>query len=387
MRIAFVTDTYEDSISGGVITGVRFVEALRRRHHAVTVVSTGVPAPGKVLIPGFQVPVRAMRENRFTFGWPSRDTLERVFAAVDIVHINFPFPLGFGALRIARQMGVPTVAAFHVQPENLLRSVGIRSPRLASCLYRFWVRSFFQRADGVVGPSRFAVERLRQYGLTARAWVVSNGAPPCPVRPQSDARFWQPPHPVLCVGRLAAEKRQDVIIDAVARCRHRDRIRLVMAGAGPLERQLHARARQRGLDVEIGWVSDQRLAELRAEAHLFVHASEVELEGMAVLEAMAAGLPVLIADAPDSAAPGLASGPEFLFRPGDASDLAQHLDMLFDAPALLAAAARRSLRRATQYTFDHSVQRLEHVYETLLARAVVSPASLAVSGASARGAA
>ncbi len=75
MRIAFVTDTYEDGISGGTVTAVRFVEALRRRHE-VTVLATGAPAPGKVALRGFQLPLRAMRENRITFGIPARQQLE-----------------------------------------------------------------------------------------------------------------------------------------------------------------------------------------------------------------------------------------------------------------------------------------------------------------------
>ena len=59
MRIAFVTDTYEEGISGGAVTGVRFVEALRRRHD-VLVVATGGPAPGKVQLPGFHAGSKAV---------------------------------------------------------------------------------------------------------------------------------------------------------------------------------------------------------------------------------------------------------------------------------------------------------------------------------------
>ncbi len=367
MRMAFVTDTYENGISGGVVTGIRFVEALRRRHDVI-VVSSGQPAPGKVLIPGFQLPLRAMRQNHITFGWPSRKTLERVLAEVDLVHINFPFPLGFRAVRIARRMGVPVAAAFHVQPENVLRNVRIYSRRLEAWLYRVWVRGFFGLADVVVCPSVFAAERLQRHGLTAPVRVVSNGAPPVRGPAPTLADFARP-HVILCVGRLAAEKRQDVIIDAVARCRHRNDIRLIIAGKGPLDAAMRARAKRQGLDVEFGYLSTERLAQLRSEAHLFVHASEVELEGMAILEAMASGLPVLVADAPDSAAPGLVSGPEFLFRPGDPADLARHIDRLFDTPALLLEAARRNRERAAQQSFQRSVHQLELVYETVLANA------------------
>lgn len=366
MRIAFVTDTFDDGISGGVITAVRFVEALRRRHEVI-VVAPGRPAPGKVLVPGCHLPLRAMRENRITFAWPVRSTLEHVFARADVVHVHFPFSLGFGAVRIARRMKVPVVAAFHVQPENVVRNINVRSPRLVAWLYRFWVKQFFQLADGVVCPSAFALERLQQYGLTVPGWVVPNGVLPCRVATPDPARFAQAPHLVLCVGRLAAEKRQDLIIDAVARCRQRDRIRLAIAGAGPLEQRLRARARQRGLDVELGYLSDQRLTELRSTAHLFVHASEVELEGMAVVEAMAAGLPVLIADAPDSAARRFAVGPEFLFAPGDVADLADRIDTLLARPTLLAEAARQNVQRASEHAFPLCVQRLERAYDAVAA--------------------
>jgi 1,2-diacylglycerol 3-alpha-glucosyltransferase len=367
VRIAFVTDTYEDGISGGVVTATRFVEALRQRH-VVTVLATGAPAPDKVVLPGFQLPLHSMRENRFTFGWPSRAILEGVFAEVDVVHLNFPFLLGLRAARIVRRMGVPMVAALHVQPENLLLNVGVHSRWLTHWLYRRWVRNFFELADAVVCPSAFAVERLKLYGLSVPAWVVSNGVPAG--RPRAVARPAPPaggPYVLLCVGRLAREKRQDVVIEAVARCRHHAQIRLVIAGAGPLERGLRALATRRRLAVEFGYVSDERLNRLLAEADLFVHASEVELEGMAVLEAMAAGLPVLVANAPDSAARRFASGPDFLFRPGDPDDLAAHLDRLLDSPDVLAAGRRRSLEQAVQHDFRRSVRSLEHIYAAVIA--------------------
>ncbi len=371
MRIAFVTDTYEDGISGGAVTAVRFVEALRRRHE-VTVIATGAPAPGKVRLPGFQAPIRAMRENRITFGWPSRDLMAPVFAGVDLVHVQFPFYLGFAAAKLAVRMGVPLVSAFHVQPENLLYNIHLRSPSVAAWMHRWWIRNVFEPADAVVVPSRFAGERLQQYGLTTPTWVISNGAH-VPPRPRA-ARFGSdrrtPPYLLLCVGRLAPEKRQDVIIDAVARCRHRDQVRLVVAGAGHLETSLRQRAARLGLPVEFGYVSEERLLQFYDEATLFVHAGEVELEGMAVVDAMAAGLPVLVADAPDSAARAFASGPDFHFRPGDVDDLAAHIDHLLDNPTALAMGARRSLERAGQHDFQRSARSLEHLYEMVLAKAV-----------------
>lgn len=367
MRIAFVTDTYEDGIAGGMVTAVRFVEALRRRHE-VTVIATGAPAPGKVTVPSLMLPLRSHRENRAAFGIPSERKLESILRGHDLVHVQFPFYLGIAAVRVARRLGLPLVTAFHVQPENILYNINLRSPRLSAWLHRWWVRAVFQPSDAVVVPSPFAAERLREYGLTAPAVVISNGARPTRQRPVARPARPTPPYLLLSVGRLAPEKRQDVILEAVARCRHRDEIRLVMAGAGHLERRLRAHAGRLGLAVEFGYVSEERLTELYEQATLFLHASEVELEGMAALDAMAAGLPLLIANSPHSATRAMAAGPEFLFTPGDPDDLAAHIDRLLDTPAMLAAGARRSLERAAQHDFSRSARRLEQVYENVLAQ-------------------
>lgn len=363
MHIAFVTDNYDEGIAGGVVTGVRFVEALRRRNE-VTVVALGPSASGKVGLPRFDVPLRIMRDNGFSFAWPSRGSLERIFAEVDVVHVQFPFLLGLAAMRIAPRLHVPTVAAFHVQPENLLMNVHLRAAWLSRWLYRRWLHNFFQRADAVVCPSQFAVDRLRQFGLTVPAYVVPNGVPPNrpPGTLRTGIRPVDRPYLLLCTGRLAYEKRQDVIIDAVARCRHRAQIRLVIAGAGPLEAALRARARRHGLAVEFGYVSTARLVQLLGEADLFVHASEVELEGMSVVEAQAAGLPVLVADAPESAARYLAPGTDFLFRDGDPADLALHIDHLLETPGALAIGSRHGLAQRAHYDFSRSVRVLEDVY-------------------------
>jgi 1,2-diacylglycerol 3-alpha-glucosyltransferase len=370
MRIAFVTDTY-DGISGGTVSGRRFVEALRANHD-VTVVATDPPAPGKVQVPRLPIPSRAMRDNRFTFGWPKQSVLEEAFSGVDLVHVQFPFYLGSGATKLAIEKGIPLVAAFHVQPQNLLYDIKMRSERAADWLYRSWIRNVFEPADAVIVPTPFASQRLQYHGLTTPTWPISNGVR---LRPQHCSERSGPPYLLLAVGRLAAEKRQDVIIDAVARSRHRDQIQLVIAGAGPLERRLSTRARRRGLSVEIGYVSDDRLVRLYDEATLLIHASEVELEGMAVLDAMGACLPALIADAPESASAALAADSDFLFRPGNASDLADHLDYLLDDPDVRAAGARRGVELADQHDFQGSVSTLEHLYESVLTKGRTGPTS------------
>ncbi len=376
LRIAFVADTFDSPIAGGVRSARRFVEALRARHD-VTVVAAGSSGEGILELPAFYPPVAGtlMREMGFVFAVPRRRKLEALFRSVDVVHVQFPFWLGLRAAAFANAVGTPLVSGFHVQPENLLRNVGLRSPRLAGWIYRLFVRQLYDRSDAVVCPSRFALEELRSHGLTAPAEGISNGFPPG----LGPAELPRPERHrgkllVLAVGRLAREKRLDVTIEGVRRSRNARRIQLVVTGRGPLERAVRRRAATLPVPAEVGYVSDEELRRLLATADLLVHASEVELESIAVLEALACGTPALVARAPKSAARQFAVSDEFLFAPGDPDDLARRLDALAEAPERLAAARERALALAERHRFEDSLRRLEALYLRVAGRRSVRSA-------------
>lgn len=364
LHIAFVADTFDATIAGGVRSAHRFVDGLRARHD-VTVVAAGASGDGILELPAFYPPLVGglMRQMGFVFAVPRRRALEALFRKVDVVHVQFPFWLGLAAAALANELGTPLVSAFHVQPENLLRNVGLRSRLLAAWTYRLFLRRLYDRSDAVVCPSAFALEELRAHGLTAPAEVISNGVPaglePGPAeRPERHRGKLL----VLAVGRLAREKRLDVTIEGIRRSRHAARIQLVVTGRGPREREVRRRAAALPLPAEVGFVSDAELWRLLATADLLVHASEVELEGMAVLEALACGTPALVARAPRSAARRLAVSEDFLFDPGDPGDLARRLDALLDDPARLRAGRARALALADRHRLDDSVRRLEALY-------------------------
>ena len=101
---------------------------------------------------------------------------------------------------------------------------------------------------------------------------------------------------------------------------------------------------------------------LMRSADLLIHASEIELEGMAVLEALGTGLPALVADARYSAAARLALGDELRFPPGDPAALAQRIDHLVEHPERRAAAQAASLVAAEGLRLSASIERLEAIY-------------------------
>jgi glycosyltransferase involved in cell wall biosynthesis len=303
-----------------------------------------------------------MREMGFVFAVPRAKILEEVLRRVDVVHVQFPFWLGMRAAVLARRLGVPLVAGFHVQPENLYYNIGLHSSALNEWTYRLFLFRIYNLADAVICPSPFALDALRRRGLKAKAEVISNGVTLGPVLALERAERHRGRPLVLAVGRLAREKRLDVVIEGVRRSRHAEQIQLVVTGRGPEEARVRRLAATLPRPAEVGFVSDAELRRLLATADLLLHASEVELEGMAVLEAAGGGTPALIADAPASAASQFALSADFLFHEGDPADLARQLDHLLDEPDRLARARASARELAARFDFEESVRRTEALF-------------------------
>jgi len=370
LRIAMVIDAWDDAANGAVVSTRRFTELLRARGHQVTVLAAGEPAPGKVALRPFYIPLAhgVMRKMRLPFAWPERRLLRAELARHDLVHVQFPFYLGIRAVSLAREAGLPVVASFHVQAEHLLFNVGVRSEAWIERIYRFFLRTVYDRSDLVICPSRFAEEELRSRGLRAPTAVISNGVPPeyrpgARDAPDRSGRFI-----LLSVGRLAREKRHDLIIEAVRHSRYEASIELVILGDGPLHGELEARGRGLTHPPLIRFLPTAELIPYYGRADLCVHAAEVEVECMSVLEAMACGLPCLIARSPRSATPQFALSDAFLFEAGSREELTARLDHFLEHREELEASRAAHRRAALDYAIERSLEKLLAAYRRVLAR-------------------
>ncbi|ALG06973.1 glycosyltransferase [Kibdelosporangium phytohabitans] len=367
MRIVMLLDAWDDAPTGAVISTRRFTERLRDRGHTVTVVSTGTQGPDKIALPELRVPFAQpiITKMRTPLAWPDRRSLARALADADVVHVHTPFLLAMRGITMAKAAGVPTVATFHVRAEHVLRNIGVRGQATADLLSRFLLRTVYGRCDHVICPSGFGENELRRHGLRTPATVVSNGIPeeyrPQP-RPAND-RFV-----ILSVGRLAPEKRHDVLIEAVRRSRHEQRIQLVVLGDGPLRDRLREQARGLTNPVHFDCLPPGELISHYNAADLYVHTAEIEVECMSVLEAMACGLPCLIAESATDGTARLARSERFRFPAGAPHELAARIDYWIDHPEQVRAARADHAEAARRYPVDASVDRLLTVYQHLATR-------------------
>jgi len=364
LKIAYVIDTYDGIKTGGVYSAHRFIDALKKDHE-VTIVTTGEPKPGRVVLPGFYFPFvkNLMKKMGFIFAVPKTKAMTKLFKEVDLVHVQLPWWLGIKSVELANKLGKPVVTGFHMQPENILRNIKVNSEYLSRKIYQIFINKFFNKSNGVICPSNFAENELKRFNLTKKSAVISNGLKDDfkPMDYEKDDKY-KGKFVILAVGRLAREKRLHVLMDAIANSRYKDKIQMVATGNGPLKEKLIALGSNLPNPAEFLFVSNEELIKLYNTADLFVHTSEVELEGMAVLEAIGCGLPAIISINKTSASGQFALSEIFSFNDDDHIELAHKIDYLIENPDVLKDAKPKYIEMSSKYSIKDSIKQTEDFY-------------------------
>jgi len=175
---------------------------------------------------------------------------------------------------------------------------------------------------------------------------------------------------MLFVGRLHPEKSVDTLIKALPLILAQEPdTRLWIVGSGHLQTELEQLAQKLKVADEViffGKISDEDLILIYNACDLFVLPSLAELEGMVVLEAMACGKPILIANAPDSASVCFVNQNGLLFKPKNPQDLAKQALKILTDDRLRREMGEASIRDSRRYDINQSARNLEKLYYEIL---------------------
>ncbi len=368
LKIAQIIDVYENASNGAAISTQRFTKLLRENGNKVLVLSTGNPEKDKVVLKAFYPPIaylkKVMQRMKFVFALPDKKLFRKLFSQVDIIHNQFPLLLGIVAVGIARRMGKPIISTFHVQGEQLMYNGGLTHPFWTRLAYKVFMRYIYNKSDLVICPSEFAEKELKKYGVKSKTVVISNGVTD-DYRPMDLPKRYPDKFTILTVGRNATEKRQELLIRAVAASKYKNDIQLVILGDGPLRKHLeHLSSELLDNTVEFKLVPSDKVAEYYNTADLYVHAAEVEVECMTAIEAMACGLPLLIADAELSATKQFALNEKFLFK--TQQELTDKINYWLENRHELEHTKEDYLALSHQYSIDNSYEKLVNAYYEVL---------------------
>jgi phosphatidylinositol alpha 1,6-mannosyltransferase len=381
-RILFCTDTYPPQVNGVSVVTALSVTGLRARGWEVEVIAPKYPSDiPRIFEAGMtddavtaiaSVPMPGYRDIRLAA--PARGTVRDVVARFrpQLVHSATEFMIGRMGQRAALAKGIPVTTSYHTDFAKYTESYGV--PFLRGPVTK-WIRRFHSNAARIFTPSAPARQDLLALGLQdVEVW--GRGVDDVLFHPSKRSLSLRQrlnlghAFTFLHVGRLAPEKGVDVLLDAFAeleRALGSDAVKLVIAGAGPSLPALRTRA-TRSVTF-LGNLDRQReLPALYASCDAFVFASTTETLGLVVLEAMAAGTPVIAAPAGGVADHLRHEDNGLAYAAMDAKACAAAMRRLVEDRTLLLRLRDGARRSAEQRTWEHEMDRLDASYREVLSR-------------------
>ena len=295
---------------------------------------------------------------------------------MDVLHVHHPFLTGRQAVSMGKRYDIPVVytnhTRYHLQASYYVPFV---PEELSRVLLEAYLPDFTEQCDLVVVPSQGTARALRELGVTCHVEVIPNGV--------DVARFQHPPAPLskrdlglgdeavvaVMVGRLGPEKNLFFLLRSFARIAGDvPDLHLVIIGDGPDKEELEEMIQLLGLASRVHLVGETPYEEMPnwlALGDFFAFPSVSESHPLAVLEALAAGLPVLGIPGP-GVEDTIVDGVNGLLSPEDTIAFAAQMRRLTTEPELRTRLVARARETCGQYDIRRTSATLLAHYERLV---------------------
>lgn len=378
MHIANFTNTYLPVISGVVRSVRSFRDELTRKGHNVFIFAQEhadyvdvdpfiFRYPSLNLPTGVDIPAAI----------PISPFIDRLLPAVklDVIHTHHPFLLGQTAAAKAQELNLPLVFTFHTQYREYTHYVPIPAETVQNFLKNAvdrWLQDFMRRCQHIIIPSESMRETLvNTYGLKNNFTVIPTGIDMETYRTASGERIrqkrhWEKDIVMISIGRLAPEKNWPTLIHAAALVlKDVPHFRFVLIGDGPDRKSLEDLVTELGIRKRVTFTESLSFSETPSymkAANLFGFASITETQGLATLEAMAAGLPVVAVDA-SGTRDIIKHGQQGYLVENSAEALAAAIKKLISNPERMQKFAEAAYKRAQAFNIEYLTEKLLTVYE------------------------
>lgn len=376
MRIALFTETFLPKVDGIVTRLSHTVDHLQRMGSEVLVFSPdgglqeykGAKIYG---VPGFPLPLYP--ELKLALPRPSIRQVLGEFRP-DLIHIVNPAVLGLGGLYYAKSLDVPLVASYHTHLPKYLEHYGLGM--LEGLMWEL-LKAVHNQAHINLCTSTAMQDALVDHGIE-RVEVWQKGVDTELFHPDLASREVRahlsqgnPDSPILLyVGRLSAEKEIDRIkpvLEAIPNAR------LALVGDGPYRQDLERHFADTPTHF-VGYLTGKDLAAAFASSDAFIFPSRTETLGLVLLEAMAAGCPVIAANAggiPDIVTDGVNG---YLFDPEDERGAITATQRLLNNPQERNTIRQNARLEAERWGWAAATHQLQSFYRSVLAQSMPSAA-------------
>ncbi|MCL1471754.1 glycosyltransferase family 4 protein [Argonema antarcticum] len=365
MRIALFTETFLPKIDGIVTRLCHTIDHLQRNGDKVLIFSPDYGVPeykgAKIYgVPGFPLPMYP--ELKMAVPRPAIGHALEEWKP-DIIHVVNPAILGLAGLFYGKMLKIPLVASYHTHLPQYLQHYGLGM--LEGLLWEL-LKSAHNQADLNLCTSMAMVQELRSHGIE-RVDLWQRGVDTELFHPDLASREMRshlsqghPDSPLLLyVGRLGAEKEIDRIkpvLEAIPDAR------LALVGDGPNREALEKLFAGTPTNF-VGYLRGRELTSAYASADAFIFPSRTETLGLVLLEAMAAGCPVVAARSggiPDIVTDGING---YLFDPTDEQGAIVATQRLLANPEERETVRQNARQEAERWGWAAATRQLQRYYQ------------------------
>lgn len=318
LKIVMFTNNYLPFVGGVPLSILRLKEGLEAKGHRVYLFAPGYREQEQVDDPPgiFRcAPIFFYKKKELIIPVSNifSSAIRREFKRIDpdVVHVHHPYWLGGVGRRLARRYGKPVLFTYHTRLEHYNHNVPVFHDLAGGLMPHILIKDFSGACDAVVAPTNSAKRYLRNLGVGKLIRVQPTGIDPDlysgekgdPRRFTELRKSLAPANTMLLfsVFRLSLEKNAYFMLDGLRRLIARSSVPFIcyIAGTGPEEQGMREYIEEYGMNdrvVLLGKVDPEKITAYYQAADLFIFSSMSETQGMVILEAMAAGCPVVTVD-------------------------------------------------------------------------------------------
>jgi len=377
MKITVVSDVLGEENNGTTIAAYNLIRFLKKQGHEVRVLCSDQTKKGQegfFIVPNLNLgkPINKYFEKvGVALSKPQEDIVRQALEGVEHVHSILPFALGKMALKVAHENSITVTAGFHMQAENFTSHVKLNKfPPANKIVYKYIYNGFYKYVDGIHYPTKFIRDTFeKEMKKQTNGYVISNG-----VHAYVTRRAVQKPEEfqdkivILSVGRYSREKSQDTLLKAVLYSKYKDKIQLILAGQGQKEKKYKKLAKKLPIPPIMKFFDRQEMIDILNYADIYAHPAEVELEGIACLEAIACGKLVIVSDSKLSATRNFAVDERCVFENRNPEDLARVIDYWIENPAEKTAVEQKYLDESITFDQEECMKKMEEMIFEVVAK-------------------
>lgn len=368
MIVTVVCDVLGKENNGTTIAAMNLIRYLKSQGHTVRILCADQDKKNEEGF--FVVPNRSfgkvldayVEKVGVTLAKPDLDVVKSAISGSDIVHIMIPLSLGMCAVKIAKEMNIPMTAGFHMQAENLTSYVKLNKIKQVNKLvYKYIWKHTYQFVDGIHYPTKFIRDIFeKNIKHNTPGYVISNG-----VHDYVQKRDTPKPEElkdkivILSTGRYAREKSQDTLIKAIKYSKYKDKIQIILGGQGPKEKKYRKLAKKLPIYPIFKFFARKDIIDVLNYSDMYVHPAEVELEGIACLEAIMCGKLTIVSDSRMSATKEFAVDDRCVFRCRKPKDLARVIDYWIEHPEERKAVEKKYLESSKVFNQEECMNQME----------------------------